>query len=106
MRIGARRVNHVAGRKGALCLNDLAPARGFQRVLRKQVFGTHATTFASLHFPLPSMKRQTRSPLLVSSGGEARVHACGCGSSPPGSGPGFGRTTPVVGTGEPRSGGS
>jgi hypothetical protein len=35
-----------------------------------------------------------------------RVHACGCGSSPPGSGPGFGRTTPVVGTGEPRNGGS
>lgn len=35
-----------------------------------------------------------------------RAYTCGCGSNPPGSGPGLGRTTPVVGTGEPRNGGS
>src|ERR1700730_391407 len=34
----------------------------------------------------------------------AATHVCGFGSNPPGSGPGFGRTTPVVGTGEPRIG--
>ena len=32
--------------------------------------------------------------------------SAGCGSKLPGSGPGLGRTGPVVGTGEPRKGGS
>jgi hypothetical protein len=37
----------------------------------------------------------------------ATIMPAGCGSNPPGSGPGLGRTTgPVVGTGEPRKGGS
>ena len=75
-------------------------------LVRKQVFGTHATAFEPI-FRFPR-KRKTRSCLnrIPPPSGEARPHACGCGSNPPGSGPGFGRTTPVVGTGEPRNGGS
>lgn len=95
----------VEGRKPARYLNDLV--RG--AVARPQAGIWRSRHEVRASFPLPRCSGKHARGSIASprhTGGEAGAQLCGCGSSPPGSGPGFGRPTPVVGTGEPRSGGS